>query len=448
MKRPMLWIAYRLLILAVALVLVRSTVFAAEAFSFDPANYAGLANADAPDIPVGTEITAGNWRRYKQYMPFGLQILWSGAFQLRLDASSPDYKMVVGPTIPVPLPKRMISDTEKYGGQANLRKLYTGGYGVDGYEAGVPFPNPKEPDLAYKITYNTFYRFYPLMFYSFTTLDVVDRYGNETSTKAAPIYYRLMHLSDDQTPFVNAPYANGFLVNEHTSVIEPEQAKYTTVVNMTPDNPLSEPELYVFLPTLRRSLRLSSAARCSPSLGTDFINDDSEGFLNSPGMFEARLLGEKKVLAIQHLDANTWTDLASFKIEGPLRRWPRPVAGKWEVRDAYVVAYIPLPALGSRYCDGVKLAYIDKETWMPLGFDIYDADRRLWKLFFQFTRPLRLDNGEETILSIGDALLLDLRATHLSFALYGGRPDEKDVPAEARNVEVWAFPGSLTQVMK
>jgi hypothetical protein len=325
--------------------------------------------------------------------------------------------------------------------------LSAGGYGAEGYMAGVPFPDPKEPELPYKITYNVFYRFYPLIFYSYTMLDAVDKYGNETYTKVTPIYYKLMHLSDDRTPFVNAPYADGFLISQHAEVTAPEQSRYTNIVNLTPDDPIAEPDIYVFLPTLRRSLRLSSAARCAPSLGTDFINDDSEGFLNSPGMFRAELLGEKRILSLQHMDAKTWTDLASFKVKGPVPRWPRPVAGKWELRDAYVIAYTPVPALG-RFCYGVRVAFLDKEDWMPLAFDVYDANRNLWKLFLQSTRPLKLDNGEETILSIGDAQVLDLEATHLSFALYGGRPDIKDVPSIARNVEIWAFPGSLTQVMK
>jgi hypothetical protein len=420
---------------------------ATPAVPYDPANYAALANPDAPDIPVGTEITAQNWQRYKQYMPLGVQALWAGTFPYHFDASNPDYHMVIGPTIPVRLPSHVIVDTEKYAGQTKLKRLSSGGYGVEGYMAGVPFPDPKEPGLPYKITYNVFYRFYPLIFYSYTMLDAVDSYGNETYSKVTPIYYKLMHLSDDHTPFVNASYANGFLIGAHQEVTEPEQSRYTNIVNLTPDDPIAEPEIYIFLPTLRRSLRLSSAARCAPSLGTDFINDDSEGFLNSPGMFKAELLGEKRILSLQHMDAKTWTDLASFKVKGPVPRWPRPVAGKWELRDAYVIAYTPVPALG-RFCYGVRVAFLDKEDWMPLAFDVYDANRNLWKLFLQSTRPLKLDNGEETILSIGDAQVLDLENTHLSFALYGGRPDIKDVPSVARNVEIWAFPGSLTQVMK
>ena len=238
---------------------------ATPAVPYDPANYAALANPDAPDIPVGTEITAQNWQRYKQYMPLGVQALWAGTFPYHFDASNPDYHMVIGPTIPVRLPSHVIVDTEKYAGQTKLKRLSSGGYGVEGYMAGVPFPDPKEPGLPYKITYNVFYRFYPLIFYSYTMLDAVDSYGNETYSKVTPIYYKLMHLSDDHTPFVNASYANGFLIGAHQEVTEPEQSRYTNIVNLTPDDPIAEPEIYIFLPTLRRSLRLSSAARCAPS---------------------------------------------------------------------------------------------------------------------------------------------------------------------------------------
>jgi hypothetical protein len=60
-----------------------------------------------------------------------------------------------------------------------------------------------------------------------------------------------------------------------------------------PDDSTRVPENYVFLPSLRRSLRLSSAARCSPILGTDWVQDDNAW---SPPFFNVKLLGEKKIL--------------------------------------------------------------------------------------------------------------------------------------------------------
>ena len=50
---------------------------------------------------------------------------------------------------------------------------------------------------------------------------------------------------------------------------------------------------------MRRSLRLSSAARCSPALGTDFANDNNrDGFAGLPNSFKAGMIAVKKVLAM------------------------------------------------------------------------------------------------------------------------------------------------------
>jgi Protein of unknown function (DUF1329) len=126
---------------------------------YDPALYAPLADSNAPEIPEGTVITLENWQKYKQYMTVALQQLFAGTYPFHLDASNPEYKIVVGPRRPILLPKQYISDTEKYSGQVKLRRLDTGGYTLDGYVAGVPFPNPTEPDLAAKLMYNGYYRF-------------------------------------------------------------------------------------------------------------------------------------------------------------------------------------------------------------------------------------------------------------------------------------------------
>jgi hypothetical protein len=59
------------------------------------------------------------------------------------------------------------------------------------------------------------------------------------------------------------------------------------------DDPQRLPEVYVFVPSLRRSLRLSAGARCAPAQGTDFTTDDETNTPEPPGIFQARLLGEK-----------------------------------------------------------------------------------------------------------------------------------------------------------
>src|SRR5258707_705284 len=81
---------------------------------------------------------------------------------------------------------------------------------------------------------------------------------------------------------------------------EPTRSK-TTAVAIYPDDPQRVPEIYAFLPSLRRSLRLSSVARCAPLQGTDWTNDDQRGgFSGIPNWFAPRYLGEKKMLFMVH----------------------------------------------------------------------------------------------------------------------------------------------------
>src|SRR5260370_4195665 len=57
-------------------------------------------------------------------------------------------------------------------------------------------------------------------------------------------------------------------------VDQPEQSKYTTVLTIFWHDNLKEEDDYPFVPSLRRSLRLSTSARCSPLLGSDMVKDD------------------------------------------------------------------------------------------------------------------------------------------------------------------------------
>jgi hypothetical protein len=55
-------------------------------------------------------------------------------------------------------------------------------------------------------------------------------------------------------------------------------------------------DLYVFVPALRRSLRLSTTARCSPAFGSDFVYDDTRlgAFNGSFTMFDGKFIRDQK----------------------------------------------------------------------------------------------------------------------------------------------------------
>ena len=170
----------------------------------------------------------------------------------------------------------------------------------------------------------------------------------------------MSHASDEGFP-TNPDYGKGILQASRYLVKFPEQTKYTTQLAHLPDDPEKLQEVYVFLPSLRRSLRLSSAARCSPILGSDWTQDDNgDGMFLQPANFSMKLLGEKKVIVLMHADANNMYGGNSRGGEKLYDRvgmagWPAPAVGKWELRDAYVLDVVPLPVMSGGYCYGHKI---------------------------------------------------------------------------------------------
>src|SRR5262249_51168000 len=177
-------------------------------------------------------------------------------------------------------------------GQAKLEKLPTGGWLMTGWLAGVPFPSPDEPNRGVKMLYNAWATFRPNITHNLNVGYLVDRFGDKTTNDVDAAFFGLSHLSEPGMP-VNMPYAGNVFYATRFHVTAPEQSKYTTQLTQVYDDPRKLPDYYVFLPSLRRSIRLSSAARCSPILGTDYIQDDNSWL---PTNFDVKYLGDKKLL--------------------------------------------------------------------------------------------------------------------------------------------------------
>ena len=210
-----------------------------------------------------------------------------------------------------------------------------------GYAAGVPFPNPSDPDKAAKVMYNAWLVFRPSISHYYTYDWIVDQYDNVSKEETDDTWYQLSHISEPGSP-VNLPYANGMLFAARYLVAAPEQSKYSTELQLQPADPNQFQESYVFLPSLRRSLRLSSAARCSPILGTDYVQDDG-GWM--PTNFDAHYLGSKKLLTLiidpaHAYSASTYLGGGNSS-SGSLPGWPKAGTNKWELRTYDVIDLQP-----------------------------------------------------------------------------------------------------------
>jgi len=441
-------------VLAGVLLVVPFRGSAAAQITYDIANFQAMADADSPDtIAPGTKITVQNWRQYKKFMPMWVQAAFSGAYKWHV-GTDPQYTVIVGPSHHYPLPKQYVEDTEKYGGQAQLVPLPTGGFSWKGYLAGIPFPHPSEPNIAVKMAYNGWDAFQPKMLNFKARNWLVDSYGNVTNLESDDTFYRTMHLSDPPGGPINMPFANGINYVTRFQVILPEQSKYTTELTLRPDDPTHIEEIYVFLPSLRRSLRLSSAARCAPILGTDFIEDDNAWL---PPNFKITLLGRKKLLA-PVLDYSKAFDLKSY-MEPPtdFPGWPRADFTRWELRTYNVINLRWLTALGA-YCYSDRVYYQDTETNLLVPLESYDRTGKFWKVVWYAWTPINF-RGQTTFISIASIAAVqavDFQNSHITATVETPTTIDEDgagtgaggVPAEYRDMAAMTTPGSLSRIMK
>jgi hypothetical protein len=410
---------------------------------------ASAAHAETP-IPAGTKITVANWRNYQQYMPDGMKVLFEGKYSWKMPAEA---STEVAPAVSVHLPAKFFQDTEKYSNQVRLHPLGNGGFLLDGYVAGIPFPNPQDPNLGEKILYDTWYRYQPWVETGKVGNAEIDRYSNVTNTVISEVNYKLNHISDVGLA-TSYPGSAGIFTVANLVVEQPEQSKYTTNLVIVPDDLSKDQENYVFLPSLRRSLRLSTAARCSPLVGGDYTSDDVNLLNIQIPKFTVSSLGDRPILMVMHAKNGfiNSTNYGEFtRLTTPALIWPRPDYAKWEVRDAFIIDIRPTASYRHGYCYSRRVLYIDKETLQPAWADLYDADGRLWKTGPALNHTQSVPGGGEAVVVPAGAWyeLWDLENGHASVSvpmLPAGL--NSDVPDRYTNLQRYATLAGLEQVMQ
>jgi hypothetical protein len=117
-------------------------------------SFASLAYAvqDMRDtIPIDTKITMQNWQQYRQFMPDGMIALFEGKYFWKMPS---DVEMNIGPTRAFAAPPGYVAATEKYGRQTGAVVLPDGRHDLLNYVGGLPFPDPAEPYMGWKILAN------------------------------------------------------------------------------------------------------------------------------------------------------------------------------------------------------------------------------------------------------------------------------------------------------
>jgi len=405
-------------------------------------------------IPAGTKITMQNWQQFRQFMPPGMISLFEGKYAWQMPS---DVEMNVRETKVYPLPKGYAEASEKFGSQTRVVHLANGHNDIQGYVAGQPFPNPSEPDKGYKILANNWFAYAPHLYVNspqnMATGCGEDTFRNISCTKLTIVYRQLAYNTDPGVPR-DEPGAGDAWFTEWLMVEEPEQSKYTANLLIFYKDNQADQDSYVFVPVLRRALRLAVNSRCTPVSGSDVVRDDynSKGFNGGLALFDAKYLGTRKILALGNDYANV-TGNFTDNWYMPLG-WPKPSWGPYELRDVDLIDVRRVESERAGYCYGSRIMYVDKAFSYAIWEELYDTDMNLWKIFGGGGPHLADVPGVGRVVTNSVATSAwDVQKNHASFfssidsegrdALFN-----ENAPPEYRDLTRYSTPAGLMQLLR
>ena len=288
-------------------------------------------------------------------------------------------------------PKEFKDATAKFRGQARIGPDNS----LENYTAGRPFPMEEidcknDPQAGVKIIWNFDYRWRgdgaeANFFYSYW-----DR-GEQL-----PLYYE----GTSKRIFLSHRIEPEYLEKQDGDLFRGEKRKQASGIEVTApfdargialityrykasDKPRAEAkndDTWVYVPTLRRVRRISTAQRTDAVSGTDFTFDDLFSFSGIVPQYDWECVGEGLYLAPMN------TKVRAYPYEKNHNFGPYGLSyadDRWELRDAVIVRFRPKnPDHPYHHKD----IYIDKQSLQPLYSFAYDQKEELWKILWHNKR--------------------------------------------------------------
>ena len=317
------------------------------------------------DVAIGERITDQNVDKVKDLISPGLEWCIKRGFPL-----------TISETKRIEWPRLYKEATEKYAGQV---KLAPDALSLQNYVAGQPFPNvdPKDPQVAIKIMWNYEYKFSPGDDLDLRNFDADTGAVADKGPMTVERHFLLDHL---RTQFWNArlwvdpkpekPNPNGYRGQQGLyPILEPFDLKGVGALGYRYLDPGKQDDSWLYLPSLRRVRRLSTAQRSDALFGHDTDVDSYYGYAGQIAWMNWKYLGERDLLGAYHAVHNPvkWNEKVDWAFDD-----------SWEKRRVYVVeGYSKLP----QYAYGKRVIFIDKESMLVPFSDIYDRSGELWKIW-------------------------------------------------------------------
>jgi hypothetical protein len=279
---------------------------------------------------------------------------------------------------PIGWPAAYKEATEKFAGQV---KLAEDGLSLQGYVSGSPFPkvDANDPKVAVKVMWNYEYRPYPgtddFVEYDFPA--ETGSVGNGQPMQTERYYWigesRRMYYNGRLyvDPKPELPNPEGIRFKEILGpLVAPFDLKGIGALAYRHIDPSKQDDTWLYVPSLRRVRRLSTAQRSDALFGQDTDPDSYWGYNGHIAWSEWKFLGEKEMLGVlhgEHYPQKRCEGEANFMF-----------CDSWEMRKQWVIEGVSkLP----QYAYGKRVIFIDKEALVVTYSDIYDRNNELWKVW-------------------------------------------------------------------
>ncbi len=277
--------------------------------------------------------------------------------------------------------------TKKFAGQAKIGPESS----LENYTAGQPFPMDQvdckgDPQAGAKIIWNFDYKWNgdgsaASYYYSYWDRGEELPLYFEGTSKTVQLSHRVEPEYLDQNAgdiFRGEKRKSAFGV-EVTAPFDARGISLMTYRYKDSDKPTAQTkndDTWVYVPTLRRVRRISSAQRTDAVSGTDFTFDDLFSFSGIVPQFKWQCLAEMDLLAPMNSKVKAYPYSRDHNF-GPYGLSYADDA--WELRKAVKVRFVPNNADHPYHH---KDLYIDKETLEPMYSFAYDQKEELWKIIW------------------------------------------------------------------
>ena len=346
----------------------------AHAVTLDEAR-ARLRLPETAQVKPGDVITAKDADRIQNLVSPGVHWLVSRGMTMK-----------IVPHEPYELPPAFKAATEKY--HAQVRLTPEGVLDESTYVAGRPFPiiDPNDPQAATKVMYNFERTQYftddlTAKLFDAETGQINRGEGKQRFSVERHFVFDALRIlkyigRTEQPPIPAMPNPEGVLAKGGTyPMIEPFDLKGVGGLSYRYLDPKKYDDTWLYLPSLRRVRRLSTAQRSDALFGQDVDLDSSGGYAGQIPWFDWKLLAVRQGLAVghgKHLPPQPCEDDGGVTF-----------CDDWELGKGYVVEGTPKLAA---YAYSKRIIFVDAESFYITYADMYDHAGELWKVAVNYGR--------------------------------------------------------------